>query len=136
MPSSATKFLDQQITARMSRVCGGTIAAKRLVKIDGTDHTKIALAGANEKANGVAEIDGATGDEIPVATGGILAVRAGGTIALNDEVVSDSTGQVVARGTTATTLYHVVGRAITQAASGELVMIQWGPYAVWGANAS
>lgn len=136
MPSSLTKFLDQQITARMSRICGAAVTANRVVKIDGTDHTKITHCGANEKGNGVAEIGGATGDEIPVATGGILAVRAGGTIALNDEVVSDGNGQVVARGTTATTLYHVVGRAITQAASGELVMIQWGPYAVWGANAS
>lgn len=136
MPSSTTKFLEPRILDRMSRKCAAAVTVRRIVAVDATDHTKINHCGSNAQAVGVSEVTGAIGDEIQVAIAGILPIEAGGTIALNDEVVSDANGKAVVRGATATVLYKVVGRAITQAASGELVMVAWGPYGVWGANAS
>jgi hypothetical protein len=137
MPSSATKFLDPNVTQRCSRIPGGTIAAKRFVKVNASDHTKADQAGANDKILGVAETAGVSGDpDISIACAGHLAVDAGGTIAIGDEVNSDANGKAVARGTTATTLYQCAGRALTQAASGEQVMVDFRPFSVWGANAS
>lgn len=135
MASSTTQFLDQQITARMSRTASDIIPAKRLVAINATDHTLIDLAGANARCNGVAEVAATAGDEIAVAHGGNIVVQAGATIELNDELVSDESGRVIPRGVTADVLYHVIGRALTQAAEDELLTVAWGPYAVWGDNA-
>lgn len=133
----ATKFLDQQVTFRYSRKASEAITAKRLLELNASDHEQVDQAdGANDKCCGVAEHGGAAGDEISIAAGGHIAIEAGGTIAVNDELVSDSSGRVVARGTTATVAYNVVGRALTQAATGELCMVAWNPYVVWGANAS
>ncbi len=87
-------------------------------------------------AIGVAEFTYASGKEAVIKCGGILKIEAGGTITPNAELVSDGSGKVVARGTTATTLYNVIGRALTDAADGELVMVRWGPYSTWGDNAS
>lgn len=137
MPTSATKFLDPQVLMRVSRIPGGTIAANQLVKVNATDHTKADQAGANEKCLGVAEVAGASGDrDIPIACRGHLPVVAGGTIAIGDELVSDAAGKAVVRGTTATVLYQCIGRALTAAANGEICMVDFAPFSVWGANAS
>ncbi len=137
MPTSATKFLDPHISMRVSRLPGGAIVANQLVKVDGTAHTKVVQADANAKCLGVAEVAGADGDrDISIMCGGHIPIRAGGAIALNDELVSDAAGKVVPRGNTATVLYQVVGRALTQAADGEICMVDYAPFAVWGANAS
>lgn len=133
----STKFLDKHVTTHLSRKASETLTKYRLVEINATDHEQVDQAdAANDKCLGVVAYDAQAGDEVTVECGGILAVEAGGTIALHDELVTDNAGKVVARGTTATTLYNVVGRALTQAASGELCMVAWGPYTVWGANAS
>ena len=138
MAQSTTKFLDVHVAERMSREAAAAVTANRLVAIDGTDHTKAAqLTGANALADGVAEDDVAVGKQFSIATGGRLSIMAGATIVPGDELVSDSSGRVVPRVTTpATALQKVVGRALTAAAIDELVMVKWGPYSVWAANAS
>lgn len=134
---SATKFLEEQVTLRLSRLSGGVVAAKRFVKSNAADHGRADQCGANERLIGVSAVAAAAaGEDLPVNCGGILTVDAGGTIAVGDEVVSDANGKAVARGVTATVQYFVAGKALTQAAAGEQVSVQWGPYAIWGANAS
>lgn len=137
VPTSTTKFLDPHVLMRVSRVPGGTIAANQLVKVNASDHTKVDQAGANEKCLGVAEVAATSADrDIPIACRGHIPVVAGGTIAIGDELVADAAGRVVVRGSTATVLYQCVGRALTAAASGELCMVDFSPFSVWGANAS
>jgi hypothetical protein len=137
MPSSATNFLDTRVDARVSRVPGTAIVAKTLVKVNASDHGKADAAGANVLCLGVANTAGATTDkDIDIITRGLVPCVAGGTVALGDEIVSDASGQGVARGTTATVLYKVIGYARTPAASGELFMLDICPFSVWGANAS
>lgn len=133
----ADKFLDEQVSLRISREAAEALTENRLVKINGSDNEKVDMCDtANDVAIGVAEFTYASGKEAAIKCGGILKIEAGGTITPNAELVSDGNGKVVARGTTATTLYNVVGRALTDAADGELVMVRWGPYSTWGANAS
>ena len=137
MPQSSTKFLDVAILQRMSRTAVGAVIAHRLVKIAAANHTKAAqVAAANDKVNGVAADDAADTKSFSISTAGRIAVVAGGTVAAGDEVVSDANGKAVVRGTTASVLYNVFGHAITSATLDELVMVQWGPYTVWGANAT
>lgn len=133
----ATKFLAENVTQQMSRKASEVLVANRLVEINASDHEQVDQAdAANDKCCGIVGFAAVATQEVPVKCGGHLMLEAGGTIAVNDEIVSDNVGRGVARGTTATTLYNVVGRALTQAASGELFMVAWGPYGVWGANAS
>lgn len=137
MPASNTKFLDVCISERMSRQANGAIAESKLVAIDGANHTLVGEVGAaNAKCDGVAESAVADGRELSIATGGRIAIVAGGTIVPGDELVSDASGRVVPKGTTATVAYQVVARALTAAALDELVMVKWGCYSVFGANAS
>lgn len=135
MPTSTTKFLDVGVLDRVERTCGGTVSAKRAVKLD-TDLGKVVQSAANDWSIGVAESDGTSGQSIQVALAGRVAMEAGGTVAAGDAIVADASGRGVARGTTATTLYHVLGHALTAAASGEHFTLQLNPYRVWGANAS
>jgi hypothetical protein len=131
----ATKFLDKHVTLRLSRKASETLTKYRLVEINASDHEQIDQAdAANDKCLGVVAHDAEAGDEMSVECGGILAIEAGDTVGLHDELVSDSSGRVVARGTDEETLYNVVGRAVTQAAVGELCMVAWNPYTTWGAN--
>lgn len=132
----ATKFTEEHILQRISRAAQATVTTRRFVKANSSDHEQCNPASTNEAALGVALNGGSAGEQIEIATHGIVMVDAGGTIALNDEVVSDSAGKAVARGTTATTLYQVQGRALNQAASGEQVAIQLSRHTVWGGNAS
>lgn len=133
----ATKFLDNHIAQRMSRTANGAVTENRLVAIDGTDHEQAAqVSGANAVCDGIALSTVADTKEFAIATGGRLQVLAGGAVVPGDELVSDANGKAVKRGTTATVLYNVNGRALTTAAADELVMVAWGPYSVWGANAS
>ena len=138
MPQSSTKFLDVSITERMSRNALSMLAPNLLVAIDGSDHTSVRqITAANTHADGVSEHDGAVGKEASIATGGRIPILAGGTIVPGDELVSDILGRVVPRAVTpATAQQNVVGRALTAAAIGELVMVKWGPYSIWAANAS
>lgn len=137
MPGSTTKFLDVLVTERMSRAANGAVTAYRLGKIDAADHTKVAqVSGANAKCDGVFEDSAADGKEVSLACGGRVAVVCGGAVVPGDELVSDANGKAVPRGATATVQYHVIGRALTAAAADELATVKWGPYAVWGANAS
>ena len=137
MPSSTTKFLAEKVRGTFSRKAQAAITKNRVVKIDGTNHDQCSLCAATtDVAIGVSQSDASTGDEVLIADEGHLQIIAGGTIALNDELIPDANGAVTARGTTATVLYPVVGRAMTQAAAGELVMCKWAPFRVPGANAS
>ncbi len=137
MTMSNTKFLDMAITERMSRKSIGAIGKSRLVQVDATDHKRAAqITAANSRSDGVSVDDVADGKEFVIATGGRLVVHAGLTVALGDELVSDDRGRAVPRGTTATTLYNVIGRALTAGDADELITICWGPYSVHGSNAS
>lgn len=131
-----TKFLEEQVTLRLARQAGGAVSAKRFVKANAADHAKADQCVANEKMIGVSDHGAALNEDLTVNAGGILTVDAGGAIAIGDEVVADANGKAVARGVTATVLYHIAGKALTQAANGEQVTVQWSPYSVWGANAS
>jgi len=132
-----TKFLDEKVSQRFNRQASEALVANRLVKINATDHEQVDQCDtANDVACGVAEYDYASGNEASIKCGGHLQIEAGGAISPGDELVSDADGKVVPRGTTATTLYNVVGRALSAAADTELVMVDWNPYSVWGANAS
>ncbi len=133
----ATKFLAEQVTQQMSRKASEALVAHRLVEINAADHEQVDQAdAANDKCVGIVGYAAVAGQEVAVKCGGHLVLEAGGTVAVGDEIVADSVGRGVARGVTATTLYNVVGRALTAAASGEHFMVAWGPYGVWGANAS
>jgi hypothetical protein len=138
MPFSTTKFLESQVTARLSRVAAAAITVNRLVKID-SDYGKVIqtfTANTDCAGIGVAEATVASGGDVPIACGGILTVEASGTIVAGDELIAHTDGTVRARGTTATVLYAIYGRALTGAATGELLTMAWGPYTVPGANAS
>ncbi len=134
----ATKFLEPRVLDRISRECSEAVTEKRLVKVNATDHEQVDMVDTanTDKALGVAEVSGVAGEEISIATAGMLPVEAGGTIAAGDELVPDASGRVVARGTTATVLYQCVGFALSAAAVGETVMVQWTRYVTPGANAS
>lgn len=136
MPTSATKFLDPQVLQRISRVAGGAILAKTLVIVNATDYGKCDQAGANGQCIGISDNGHAAGEDVSVMCRGHLPLVAGGTVAKGDEIVADAAGKGVVRGTTATTLYNVIGRALTGAAAGEIFMVDFGNYTVWGANAS
>lgn len=133
----ATKFIAEQVTQRMSREASEALTGKRLVKLNATDHTKVDMCDtANDVAVGVTEFDCASGALASIKCGGHLELEAGGTIAIGDEIVTDNVGRGVARGSTAATRYNVIGRALTQAASGETFTVAFGPYTTFGANAS
>jgi len=136
MPQSATKFLEEHLLLTMSRVAASAVTARRFVKLNAADHTKCDPATANDPVFGVALNDAAIGEQVVIAVKGQTYLDAGGAIALEDEIVSDANGKAVARGVTATVLYKVAGKAITQAANNEQVSVDLSKYNVWGANAS
>jgi hypothetical protein len=119
------------------------VLKKRFVAPDGSGYPA-----AGGSALGVALFPGVTGQTIDVVTAGIPVVTAGGTLAVGDYVVSDVNGQAVKASTlTATTpagstavtstsanpamtiagsvpSEHVLGRALTDASSGDDVRVE------------
>lgn len=136
MPTSATKFLEEHQLLTVSRIAASAVTARRFIKLNAADHGKVDPATANDPVFGIALNDAAIGEPVSCLLKGVSYVDAGGAIALEDEVVSDANGKAVARGVTATVLYKVAGKAITQAANNEQVSIDLNKYNVWGANAS
>lgn len=134
----ATKFLAKSVTHRFGRRASEALTANRLVEINAADYEKVDQCdGANDVAIGIVEFDTAADKEAVIMDGGHLPIVAGsGGLAIGDEVVSDANGKGVARGSTATTRYNVIGRALTAAAEDEIAMVAWGPYTTFGANAS
>jgi len=133
----ATKFRAEQVTQRFNRTASEAVTGNRLAKLNASDHEKVDMCDtANDDAVGIIEFDGEAGVETVLKCGGHLELEAGGTIAVGDEIVSDNVGRGVARGSTATTRYNIVGKALTQAALGETFMIDWSRYTTFGANAS
>jgi Uncharacterized conserved protein (DUF2190) len=134
----ATKFLAKSVTHRYSRQASEALTAKRLVEVNASDNEKVDMCdGANDVACGIVEFDTDAGKEAVIMDGGHLELVAGsGGVAAGNEIVSDNAGKGVAKGTTATTLYNVVGRALTAAAEDEVFILAWGPYTSFGANAS
>lgn len=131
---SATKFLDTNITSRLSRIASAALTQYLLAKINAADHSKCdPVAAANAVCCGVIEDAVASGKEASLANGGRVTLRAGGAIVVNDEIVSDANGKGVARGDLSTVAYNVVGRALTAAADGELFTLEWHPYVIRGA---
>ena len=125
-----TKFWEEDILHKISRVAHSTVTARRFVKANATDHDECEPAGANAASLGVALNGGEAGVDIVVADDGVAMVDAGDTIALNDEIISDASGKAVPRGTAGSTLYRVRGRALAQAASGEQVPVKLADYSV------
>ena len=111
--------------------------ANRFVAIDETDHEQVRPCFSfNDVVFGVLGHDGSAGQEAMIKCGGHVAVLAGATIAVGDEIVTDLDGLAAKRGIAAQARYNVVGRSLTAAEPGELLVLEFRPYTVFGANAS
>lgn len=141
---SATKFLDEHVTHRMTRTASEAVSRGQFVQVNASDHNQVDLVdtASTDRAIGVAEHDvtaadiAAGADQLSVACGGRVIVLAGGTIAAGNTVTVDASGDGVAVGTTATVLYQTAGIALTAAADTELFTMLWAPGAHFGSNAS
>lgn len=132
-----SKFFAKRVDRRFSRQASEAITGQRCVKINATDNGKMDMCGSNERACGIAEFDYPANVEGAVMAGGHLPIIAGsGGFSEGDELVSDADGKAVVRGTTATTRYHVIGVALTDAAENEIGFVDFRPYTTFGANAS
>lgn len=140
MPTSLTKNLAEQILLKVTRSARVAITvARTLVKVNATttaDATQCELCGANGEVLGIIEAAAVAGEYASIICAGHAYCLAGGTIAIGDELVSDASGQAVARGTTATVNYLVFGKALSAAAAQEWVLVAFGRNAIWGTNAS
>lgn len=132
-----SKFFATRVDRRFGREASETITVNRCVKINATDNSKMDMCGANERACGIAEFDYAAGNEGAIMAGGHLPIEAGsGGFSEGDELISDADGRGVPRGSVASTRYFVIGTALTDAAEGEVGMVDFRPYSTFGANAS
>lgn len=130
-----TKFLDISIGLTVSRRAEVQLAwPHRFVRFIGD---LVRYADEDEFVDGVLLHSANEGDECRIAVEGILPVMALQPIAAGELVIAFDDG--VARpadfGNPAE-LLRIVGRAVTAAGANELVMVQWSPHTVWGANAS
>ena len=113
--------------------------ANRFVNVAADDHDGVVGPNsiyASACLLGVLAFDAVVGSDVQVKCGGKLYVQAGAPIIVGAEVVSDLVGLGVPRGSVATVRYQVVGRAMSPAANGELFLLDFRPYTVFGANAS
>jgi len=70
--------------------------------------------------NGIALTSTASGGAVPVATEGVFILVANGTVTAGTTVICDGNNSV----RTGTTAGHVIGRALTEAASGSYCLVQ------------
>lgn len=126
----------EQVTVRVSRKAAASMVAHRFVKPSAANAEQVALCANNEFALGILGFDALSGQEIEVQAGGHLLIEAYGSIAIGDEIVAGLSGTGTKRGNVATARYNVQGRALTGASHGDLFVIDFRPYTVFGANAS
>lgn len=99
-------------------IAGAAIAARRIVKFDGTDAAEvIQAAAATDLSIGVVDLGAdAALDPVDVIVDGIVTIEAGGTVAQGAAVTSDGTGRAV----TAVSTNRVIGIAMEGAVVGDL----------------
>lgn len=134
----AAKFLAKSVRHRFSRKASEALTELRLVKINGADNEKVDMCDtANDVPCGIVEFGAAADKEAVIMDDGHLPLVAGsGGFSAGDEIVSDNAGKGVVRGSTATTRYNVIGRALTDAAENEIGIVDYRPYTTFGGNAS
>ncbi|MBE8611522.1 DUF2190 domain-containing protein [Morganella morganii] len=109
----------QQVILTTTILAAAAVTQQRLVGYNRQPCTEGAAA------FGVAEVDGAAGDAVPLNVMGILSVEAGGTIEVGSKLQSDANGCVIPLKTTGTPVQ--VGVAITAAAAaGNTLRVMWG----------
>lgn len=108
----------QQVILTTTIIAAGAVTQQRLVGYDGLTCTK------GTKAFGVAEVDGISGDAVPLNVAGIIAAEAGAAINPGDKLQSDDDGCVIPL--EATGKPEQVGVAITAAAAaGNTLRVMW-----------
>lgn len=114
--------LEMKELLSVTRTARGTLLPNRLVKPD-SDPANVVQCTANARALGVLQVNASSGDPVRVITLGIVPVVAGAALSTPGTLlVSDSTGRVVAKGSTGD--QNVVGiQWSTTSAAGELVTV-------------
>lgn len=113
--------MSQKLTAGIPFVVDtGGVTENNIVKV--TTGQKVALASAvSDPVIGVAEYTAAAGETVSVQVTGVARVKAGGVIAAGDPITTDASAQAVKAAPAAGTNNVVIGRALSAAASGDLV---------------
>lgn len=105
-------------------VAGGTIAARRLLKIGSADGAVVQAADAAAAIIGVAaDIGAVSGERVDVHLAGIAEVEAGGTITRGALVTADSNGKAVAAAPAQGANAYVAGVAVYSAAAGDIIPV-------------
>jgi predicted membrane GTPase involved in stress response len=89
---------------RISRIAGGVIAAKRLVKLDSTAGQVIACTAITDIAIGVSLHSATAGQSVEIQTSGVAEIECSDAVALGAEVMPTAAGAgkcVTAAGATA-----------------------------------
>lgn len=109
----------QHVILTTTMVVTAAVTQQRLVGYDGKPCAEGALA------FGVAEVDGAAGDAVPLNVMGILAVEVGAAVKVGDKLQSDANGCVIPLKATGSPVR--VGVAVTEAAAaGNTLQVMWG----------
>ena len=88
----------------ISRIAGGTIAARRLVKLDTTAGQVVACSAITDVAIGVSLHSASSGQTVEIQTSGVAEIEASDAVALGAEVMPTAAGAgkcVTAAGATA-----------------------------------
>lgn len=126
----------ESVTFTVTRRAAAALMPHRFVRLKAGDPEQIQLCGSNESALGIVGFEIETGSEATIKCGGHLIVEAGTIIVAGDEIICGVSGTAIKRGTSATTRYNVLGRALCGASIGQWFILAFGPYTVFGANAS
>jgi hypothetical protein len=122
--------------AIINRVSGGTIPAFTIVKKGADDNTVVAAAAATDKLLGVTagptQNSSVTGDRVDIVVAGIGEVLAGGSFVVGDKLTSDGNGKAIVSAAAAGTNNPIVGVALKDAASGDIVQILVSPQTYQG----
>lgn len=112
-------------------LAGGTIAAFTIVKKGSDDNTVVAASAATDKVMGVTAgpttNTSATGDRVDVITGGYAEVLAGGSFVAGDLLMADSNGKAIVATASAGSNVRIIGMAMKDGASGDIVKITVSP---------
>ena len=76
----------------ISRIAGGSITARRLVKLDSTAGQVVACDAITDKAIGVALNNASSGDTVEIQTGGLAEIEVSAAVALGAEVMPTASG--------------------------------------------
>lgn len=76
----------------ISRIAGGSITARRLVKLDSTAGQVVACDAITDKAIGVAMNNASSGDTVEIQTRGLAEIEVSAAVALGAEVMPTASG--------------------------------------------